>query len=150
LAEAWAYGHVHLGQFKLAAIFRNYCGVPIQVHPNGETVGLLKLENKQWEEKKDSDGNLNRIERLFREGVLEACDASAGKQLLSRFVEAFTEPETDVEDYEPHSFLARAYLLMEIGHSSRTVAAESSSTSILFSKPLGSHSKDGHRFRSSR
>jgi len=91
-------------------VFRNYYGVPIQIHANGETVGLLKLENKQWQENQKT----NRIERLFH--------ANLGRRyqdyqtVLKRLMNAFPEPDPDLgpgKDYEPFSLLARAYLLME-------------------------------------
>jgi len=104
-------------------IFRNYYGVPIQIHANGETVGLLKLENKNWAKEEGQEEQPNPIENLFSAKVSET--KLGNQRLLNRFVRAFPETaaassqtpgsdEVSDQPYEPFSFLARAYLLMEI------------------------------------
>ena len=92
---------------KWTRIFRNYYGVPIQIHASGETIGLLKLENKQWEENTKME---NHLERLFSKEL-----GRNSQPILNDLIAAFPEGGDDPsQTCEPFSFLARAYLLMEI------------------------------------
>jgi hypothetical protein len=110
--------------------FKNFYGSPIRIHPTGEVIGILKVENKHGRSTQDKDNNDDEIENQ----VIEILGMSVGdamtvdetqskeepkltefeKKILSFAEEKLTEAETD---YRKISLLALAYLSADLGNS---------------------------------